>query len=197
MGIASAVVNGVIFLVTLVLTAGAFRRDGKWDPAGGKETFRFFTCQSNVFCAAAALLMCVFRLSGNVPVWAWALKYIGTVAVTITLMTVLLFLSRFYGLRELLKGSSLFLHLLTPLMALFSFCVLEKRGMSFGFSMLGLLPLLLYGPLYLYKTIYAPVGKSWEDFYQFNRNGKWPVAFAAMLAGTFLICLGIMALQNL
>ena len=31
----------------------------------------------------------------------------------------------------------------------------------------------------------------------FNRGGKWPLAFAAMLAGTFLICLGIMALQNL
>ena len=74
---------------------------------------------------------------------------------------------------------------------------LEKQGMSFGVSLFGLLPVLLYGPLYLYKTVYAPEDKRWDDFYAFNKTGKWPISFAAMFTGTFLICLGIMALQNL
>ena len=31
----------------------------------------------------------------------------------------------------------------------------------------------------------------------FRKDGHWPVAFAMMMAGTFLICLGLMALQNI
>ena len=95
-----------------------------------------------------------------------------------------------------MKGPDLFMHLLTPLMALISFCVFEKRAMSFRQSLAGLLSIVLYGPLYLYKILYAPEGKRWDDFYGFNKNGKWPVMFAVMLTGTFLICLGLMALQQ-
>ena len=198
MNIASVLINAVIFLVTAFLAVRFFRKDGKWDLSRGRKAFCFFTCQSNVFCATAALLTAVSQLTGSLPDWIWILKYIGTAAVTVTMMTVLLFLGPVYGYEAVMKHESdLFMHLLTPLMALVSFCVFEKRGMSFGVSMLGLLPVVLYGGLYLYKTVYAPEGKRWEDFYAFNRTGKWPLSFAAMLAGSFLICLGIMALQNI
>ena len=118
---------------------------------------------------------------------------------TVTMLTVFLFLAPSIGKEwlVLLKGPDFFMHLITPLMALISFCALEKRGMDFGTSMLGLLPVVLYGPWYLYKIRFAPEGKRWEDFYGFNRGGKWPVSFAMMLLGTFLICLGIAGLQNL
>ena len=145
--------------------------------------------------------MLAARLTGRVPVWVWILKYIGTAAVTVTMLTVFLFLAPSVGkgwYDVLLKGlSDLFMHLLTPLMALISFCVFERRGMSFSQCLFGLLPVALYGPLYLYKILLAPPEKRWEDFYGFNRNGKWPAMFAVMLAGTFLMCLGLMALQNL
>ena len=117
------------------------------------------------------------------------------------MLTVFLFLAPSVGkgwYDVLLKRTSdLFMHLLTPLMARVSFCVFEKRGMTFPQCLFGLLPVALYGPLYLYKILYAPEGKRWDDFYGFNRNGKWPVMFAAMMTGTFLMCLGIMGLQNL
>ena len=44
-----------------------------------------------------------------------------------------------------------------------------------------MLPVVLYGPLYLYKIVYAPPQERWDDFYGFNKGGKWPIAFAAML----------------
>ena len=53
-------------------------------------------------------------------------------------------------------------------------------------SLLGLLPVLLYGLLYLNKVVSR---KEWDDFYGFNRDGKWPLSFAAMLIGTALLCL--------
>ena len=195
------ILNFIIFAVTAALMAGTFREDGKWTPEKARKALRFFTCQSNVLCAAVSLATGIAALCGRVPEWIWILKYIGTAGVTVTMLTVFLFLAPsvgkdWYGV--LLKGAgNLFMHLLTPLMALVSFCVFEKRGMSFPQSLFGMLPVALYGPLYLYKTIYAPEGKRWEDFYGFNKSGRWPVSFAAMLAGTFLICLGIMALQNI
>ena len=195
------ILNLAVFLVTLVLVAGFFRKDGQWAPEQARFAFRFYTCQSNVLCAVSALLVAVFRLAGSLPGWVWMLKYTGTAAVTVTMLTVFLYLAPAIGkdwYDVLLKRpSDLFMHLLTPVMALVSFCVLEKRGLTFPRSLFGLLPVVLYGPLYLYKTVFAPEAKRWKDFYGFNRNGKWPLSFAGMLLGTFLICMGLMALQNL
>ena len=193
------ILNLAIFLITAFLLIGFARKDRAWAPERLKKAFRYFTCQSNVLCAAVALITAVAALSGSVPEWVWILKYIGTAAVTVTMLTVLFFLAPSVGkdwVQVLLKGPDLFMHLLTPLAAIVSFCVLEKRGMSFAQSLLGLLPVLLYGPLYLYRILYAPAEKRWEDFYGFNNTGKWPASLAAMLAGTFLICMGLMALQN-
>ncbi len=145
---------------------------------------RFFTVLSNLFCAAASLTVAVGWLSGSVPQAVWILKYVGTAAVTVTLLTVLVFLGPTIGYKKLLTGPDFGLHLLCPVLAILSFALLEKPELAFGTVFLGLLPVLLYGFLYLYKVIAA---KTWEDFYGFNRGGKWPVSFAVMLAGTFLI----------
>ncbi len=194
----SIAINAFIFCVTAVWVTGCFRKDGKWNAERGKNAFRYFTVQSNTLCAAGALLTALSRTGGSVPAWVWVLKYAGTAAVTVTMMTVLIFLGPKHGYRPLLKvkDGNFFLHLLTPLMALASFCVFEKRGMSLGTALWGMAPVAFYGPLYLYKILYAPEGKRWEDFYGFNAGGKWPVSYAAMVAGAFLICMGIMGLQN-
>ena len=198
---ADVILNLLIFLVTLVLVVCVFRKDGAWVPERGKSAFRFYTCQSNALCAATALLTAADRLAGDLPLWVWTLKYIGTAAVTVTMLTVFLFLAPSVGkdwYDVLLKGPyNLFMHLLTPLAALVSFCLFERRGMSFPQCLWGLAPVACYGPLYLYKILYAPEGKRWDDFYGFNKGGKWPVSFTGMLIGTLLICLALMALQNL
>ena len=192
--------NTLIALLTLLIVVSFFRKDGQWVPERGKFALRFFTTLSNILCAAACLLTALAMNAGGVPEWIWTLKYIGTAAVTVTMLTVLLFLAPSFGkgaLKVLLSGTDLFMHLITPLLALVSFCVFERQGMTFLQSLWGMLPVLLYGPLYLYKILFAPPEKRWDDFYGFNKQGKWPVAFAAMVAGTFAICMGIRALQNL
>ena len=192
--------NILIALITLIIVVSFFRKEGQWVPERGKFALRFFTTLSNILCAAACLLTALAMNAGGVPEWIWTLKYIGTAAVTVTMLTVLLFLAPSFGkgaLKVLLSGTDLFMHLITPLLALVSFCVFEKRGMTFCQSLWGMLPVVLYGPVYLYKILFALPEKRWDDFYGFNKQGKWPVAFAGMVLGTFLICMGIMALQNL
>ena len=174
------------------------RKDGRWNIERGKYIFRFYTCQSNVLCALTCLLMCVFTLAGEVPEWVWLLKYIGTAAVTVTMMTVLLFLGPMVGsVTKLLTKSDFFLHLLNPLAALVSLCVFERRPLSFPAALLGMIPVALYAPLYAYKVLHAPEEKRWDDFYRFNMKGKLPLAYLLMAAGTFLICMALMWILNL
>ena len=192
--------NILIALMTLIIVVSFFRKEGQWVPERGKLALRFFTTLSNMLCAAACLLTALAINAGGIPEWIWMLKYIGTAAVTVTMLTVLFFLAPTFGkgaLKVLLSGTDLFMHLITPLMALVSFCVFERRGMTFCQSLWGMLPVLLYGPLYLYKILFALPEKRWDDFYGFNKQGKWPIAFALMVLGTFLICMGIRAVQNL
>lgn len=189
----SLFINIIIIVTTTILVIRFFREDGKWSPTRGRRAFRYFTTQSNVLCAVSALAMCLFPEAD----WAYYLKVIGTVAVTVTMLTVLIFLGRLYGYKPLLSGSDLFMHLITPLLAIVSLCVFERRGISFLGSFIGVIPVALYAPLYLYNVVYAPEEKRWEDFYGFNRDGKWPVAYALMVAGVAVICVVYCFVLNL
>ena len=186
------ILNIVIFCITLFCTMRFFRKDGTWAVGNGAAAFRFFTVQSNVFCAVAALLM-FFAPSSTL---VWTLKYVGTAAVTVTMLTVFVFLGPNLGYKKLLTGAELFMHLITPLLAIGSFLLLEKSRLAFLTALLAVLPVLLYGILYLYKVVYAPAGKRWEDFYGFNKGGKWPLSFAAMLLGSLAVSMVFMLLQN-
>lgn len=187
------VLNAMIAGIMLLLLLRFGRQERKWSTDVLKQAFRFFTVQSNTLCAVSALLMCIFPAAR----WAWTLKYVGTAAVTVTMLTVLLFLGPIYGYKRLLSGSDLFMHLINPVLALVSFCVFERRGMGFGTAMLGMLPVVLYGALYSWKVLLTAPERRWEDFYCFNKNGRWYLSYALMLLGAFLICLGLMGLQNI
>ena len=186
---ADIVLNVLVFLATAVLVLSFPRKDGQWYPERIKKAFRFFTCQSNAFCAAACLADMdaeVYRYSGGYGHNADSIFVSGS------------------GNREGMGrnssdayGFGFFKHLLTPLAALFSFCLLEKREMSFVQALAGMLPVILYGILYIYKTQFAPEGKRWEDFYGFNRNGRMLISALGMTAGTFSVCMMLMAFQNL
>ena len=185
---ASIIVNGAIFLATFVLLTLNFRKEGQWQPRRGLKAFRYFTVLSNAFCAVTALVMAIAQLANRVAMPVVLLKYMGTVSVSVTLLTVMLFLGPTQGYGEMLRGKNLYLHLLGPLLAIVSYCLWEKRAMSFGMALTGLIPVLVYSAVYLNRVIMVPEERRWDDFYGFNRGGRWPVALAMMLAGTLVVC---------
>lgn len=187
---ASIIINAAIAITTLAIIVCFFRKDGAWQLRGGLKAFRYFTVLSNAFCAVAALMMAVGQLVGDPPRWILLMKYLGTVSVTVTLLTVLLFLGPTQGgYGELLHGENLYMHLIGPLLAIVSYRFLERPRMTFATALTGLVPVLLYGALYLYRIVLAPDDRRWEDFYGFNRGGRWAVSYAAMIAGTLVVCL--------
>ena len=184
------VINIVIFVITAISILFCFRKDRHWDLQKGKKSLRFFTILSNLFCALSALLLVL-----SSSYWAWLLKYVGTIAVTVTLLTVMFFLGPNMGFKQMFSGKDLYLHLCGPLMAIVSFCFLERRyNLSFPLSLLGILPVIIYGFVYLFEVV---ILKNWEDFYGYNKDGKWRLSMVAMFAGGFAVCVLIRILYTI
>lgn len=200
--IPDVILNLLVFLITAGLLVWLYLKVHKTMPEKFRQAFRYFTCLSNILCAAACLLTAVFAAAGEIPGWVWLLKFVGTAAVTLTMLTVFLFMAPSIGkgwAKELLTGqpSDFFMHLVNPILALVSFCVFEKRGMSFLQALPGVIPIILYGILYAYKVLHAPEGKRWNDFYGLARGGKIAVSLAGLVAGGFVVSMGLMLLQNI
>ena len=176
----------IIFNSVIVISVcGAVAALVKYNPV--RAVLRYFTVLSNILCASGALLMVISRLNGTVPQAVLYLKYSGTCAVAVTLLTVLFFLGPVMGYKMLLTGPDFWLHLFCPVLSIVSLLFRDKVAMGFPFVFLGVLPVALYAVLYVYKVLILPEEEGWEDFYGFNRGGRWPVSLAAMLAGSFLV----------
>lgn len=185
-------INALIGVVTLIVC---------W-----KAQKRYFTTLSNLFSALVALLLMALEIGlmakgggmADLPRWAVVLKYVATVSVAVTFLTVMVFLGPIYGYKSQLEGTGAWVHAAGPILAILVFGLLEKGiRLSAGEALLGLLPTLIYGIYYLYMVIVKTEKKGgWEDFYAFNRGGKWPISFSAMVLGTGLICLLLSLLHN-
>ena len=169
--------NLLIFFCTAAAYLACFHDETGWGVEKGAAALRYFTILSNLFCALAALALALSLLGGTAPRWIWLWKYVGTAAVTVTLLTVVFFLAPAAGFRALLSGRDLYLHLIGPLLAIASFCFGERLyPLSLPLALTGLLPVLLYGGVYLYKVVLCPEEKRWEDFYGYNKTGNGPSA---------------------
>ena len=193
------ILNFLLFLCTAAAYVRCFRtEEGTWSRKQGIETLRYFTLLSNLFCGLAALAMAIAQLGGSVPHALWLCKYVSVAAVSVTMITVLVFLGPALGYKSQLSGVNLYLHLLGPLLAIGSFCFFERiYPLTLPLSLLGILPVACYGLFYLNKVVLCPEGKRWEDFYGFNKGGKWPVSFVAMHVGAALVCLLLYGLCRL
>ena len=166
----------------------------------GTGCFVFFTNDSNILAALVALIIVPFNIKSiisgkdEIPVWALTLKMIGTAAVTLTMMVVVLFLGPTQGYGIMFDGVCLELHLICPLLAIISFCFFE-RGMQITKKRLlwTLAPTLIYGTVYLVNVVFA---KTWPDFYGFNIGGFWYISYCVLPIVTYLFALCLRAMHN-
>lgn len=164
--------------------------------------FRYFTVDSNILCAASCVFSLIRTLRGNKAGGKAVMlfRYAGTAAVTVTMMTVLLFLGPLYGYDSMFSRWNLWLHLLGPILAIVSFVWLERDGTfpEKKHLMISMLPVIVYGVVYLVMVVMIGNDKGgWPDFYAFNRSGRWYLSYAAMLAGTALIGIVLAKLRRL
>lgn len=169
----------------------------------GVRVFRYFTNLSNILVAIGAGAIIPFNIQSLItrkeetPFWATVFKFSGTVSVTVTLLTVILFLGPLQGFEIMFMGPCLYLHLITPLLAIVTFVAFEAyNAIPFGYTFFGLAPTVAYSIVYFIAVV---VVKAWQDFYGFTFGGKmWaiPLMLIAMYGATYLFALGLWALRK-
>ncbi len=161
--------------------------------------FQYFTTDSNLLAALSSLLLIIaqfgFLLRGRpIPAPLVVLKLVGTAAVTLTFFTVFCFLGFLYGFQSMIAGTNLFMHLISPLLAMVSFVLLETvPPLRFRNVFLGLLPTLAYGVVYMVMVVGL---RRWMDFYGLNMGGRWLMSSVLMLAATLVITIVLWALRR-
>ena len=166
----------------------------------GLRSLRYFTVLSNLLCGLAALIhLIAMGVKKKAPRWTLRLSYLGTVAVGVTLMVVMLFLGPLYGYLAMLRNANLWFHLVIPVLAILDHILLEQgERPSFRDSFLAILPAFLYGLGYVANILLNGIGQ-WpdtNDWYLFFHWGT-PAAvgiFAAILLMNWGIACALRAL---
>lgn len=176
----------------------------------GAQCFKYFTTDSNVLALLSSLLYLVFRFTkkkdpeARIPQWLTVFKFVSTVAVSITLLTVVFFLAPMGAMRgngwttvmRFFTGNVLVLHLTTPVLAIISTLFLEKETITRAQALLGVLPSTVYGAVYLLMVV---VLKRWNDWYGFTFGGRLylvPVVAVVMLLFAAVLSLAERRIKN-
>jgi len=163
----------------------------------GAAAFRYYTTDSNILCALALLCALPYDVSAlkkgyssELPPAVFSLLLMGTASVALTLVTVLVFLGPVFGMWAMFRSISLMsMHLITPLAALISFCLLRDRYRGSRWAVvLGAAPTAIYICIYYYFVIYS---RKWPDFYAFTFFGNNAAVIAVMLCAILLITFSV------
>lgn len=189
--IVSAVINLTIIVLTVVALTDFMR------PSGGSANMKvkrfaclkYFTVQSNLIAAVTAVFMLYFNIEGlvtghvDVPYWMSVFKLTGATAVMLTFTVVMILLAPAVGLKLLMEGGSLYMHLITPLIAALTFIVFECTNTVDWYSLIfALIPVICYAILYFILVVIVKEEKGgWNDFYGFNKGGKWYVSCVVVI----------------
>ena len=189
------VIAAVVFFAwgTMLLGWGG----GNLLSARGLLSLRYFTVLSNILEAIICLIFVVQLIKAiskkaALPHWVRSLKLAGTTAVTLTFLTVMLFLGPLFGYPGMFAGANLHLHLTVPVLAILEFVLLERpeTRVRFGATFTALIPGILYGIFYLGNILINGVGEGYgsNDWYGFTVFGmdKIYLVFAVIALGTWL-----------
>lgn len=165
--------------------------------------FLTFTGLSNLFVGLVAVTCLVVRLirkDVKLPLWAFLLKLSSVSMITVTMLTTACYLVPTTGSSwwRLYVNSNLINHLVTPVLAIVSYMIFERKmDFKYKFVPLTIIPLVIYEIIYLIRAVphYNPSGEVdlYYDIYAVTRVGIVPLfgfvilflAFALLLSTGF------------
>lgn len=183
-GIIPAASNIVFAVMAITAVAWYFNDNGTFNPHEF-HVFRYYTTDSNLLAAAAAVAVAVCELRGVRSKAAAVFKFIGASTVSLTFMTVLCFLGPITSYQGVYSDEAFWLHLVCPLGFVMTFVFLDLRGerISRGALLWSLIPTAIYGAIYIVMVvILGENGGGWPDFYLFNVGGRWYLTLPIMVA---------------
>lgn len=197
--VVSLICNAIVFAVTTGIVISYFFVPSKINQNGG-ESFRFFTTDSNILAAIGAVLVLICDvqiLRGKRETVAHIftlVKYAGLIGLLLTFCTVMFLLVPLYGVELELGGTSFHMHVAAPVFTFVSFMFFDAHTtLRFRDTFIGLLPVVLYGGLYLTQVV---IFENWWDFYAFNQGGRWYLTMPILFSFSYLLCLLTRLLRN-
>jgi hypothetical protein len=155
--------------------------------------FKYFTTDSNILVGLASLVLLIEernvlkdkRKSINSSFYVF--KFVTTVSVTITFLTVFLYLGPGSqgGIVSMLTNSNLFFHLIIPVLSIISFVCFERTNkINKKYVKYGLIPVVIYALFYLVNVLTHIENfkvSTKYDWYWFLQNGIWVVVLIVPL----------------
>ncbi len=129
---------------------------------GSTWVFRAFTTQSNILIAAICLVFLIIDLrtkgQRRIPKWLYTIKFMSTTAIVLTYVVFATLLSPLLSLQYIISPANVFLHNLTPILALLDFLLCDRAfKTSKNFVWLSLVMPLFYSVYFF--TSYEITGK--------------------------------------
>lgn len=207
--------NIVIFILEVFATAwiisGISSTGGPLD-GPNYQSLKYYTVDSNILMGIAALAAAIAQrrvLKGKaerVPQFIQLLTLSGTASVTLTMLITIFFLGptlgKVYGFFFLFSNSSLFLHLINPLAAIFVFIRYERtKQIPLRQTPIAVIPTVLYAIYYVALTLQhveggqVEAGYDWYGFFAFGINA-WGIVVAVILLITCGIVLALWKLNR-
>lgn len=197
--IINIVSNSVIFLlvVTAILIIFFTYDPNQQLAESGWEAFKFYTVESNFIMGVASLISIILILCNKKdPLWQTLFKYISTVAVSVTLLTVMLYLGPLFGYLALLEKANLYMHLLIPVLAIAHYILIEPKveAFKFKYTPLAFSTTAIYGIGYMINVVvtngYGTVKNDWYGFAAMGL-GVGIVVYFIMQVFTYAIGVGL------
>lgn len=184
----------------LMLTRGG---DGTGLISSGLENLKYYTVLSNLFCGIVALAELVAYISRKSKFDFTMLKFMAATVTGLTAVIIAAFLQPTYPDLNMYQGSNLWFHLIVPVIAVAE-CVFTSdvaSMLSFGRTMLTMIPSAVYGLFYAVNILIRGIG-TWpdtNDWYGFL-NWGWPIGiiiFLVIIIVTWLVSLALWLLNKL
>lgn len=212
--IISMMMNILIFIMAMLgtifsVTGFTFMANTELLATPGVSVFKYYTVDSNVFVGLASLVLIVYeylylnKKVKEIPNCVYLIKYVGTVAVTLTFLVTLLYLSPLYGkdFLFLYQNSNFFFHLVIPILSFGSFVLFEKTDLNFKYTLGGISTTLVYGVYYAINIVMHQTNGiviSEYDWYGFAKGGIISIfiVFPIMTIFAFIISFIILRLNK-
>ena len=184
----------------LMLTRGG---DGTGLISSGLENLKYYTVLSNLFCGIVALAELVAHISRKSKFDFTILKFMAATVTGLTAVIIAAFLQPTYPDLNMYQGSNLWFHLIVPVIAVAE-CVFTSDAasmLSFGRTMLTMIPSAVYGLFYALNILFRGIG-TWpdtNDWYGFL-NWGWTIGiviFLVIIIVTWLVSLALWLLNKL
>ena len=151
---------------------------------GGGSVFFFFTVQSNIFIIAMALIFLVNEIvvlvtnKGFINQTLRHIKYVATVAITVTFLVFFTMLAPLMGVDYLLSFNNFSLHAIVPILAIIDFIIFDTDiNLTYSNSLLATIAPISY-------VIFVYVGAIFK--LQYGENLYYPYFFLDFETNGFL-----------